>query len=442
MNELVQYSITGTNAREIATAIEDGILAEQIPYGATLPTVRALASTLKVSPATVASAYRSLQTRGVLSGRGRQGTKVSLRPPLLPRPSDILEPHLHDLAQGNPDPILLPPLSPLLSQLDGQPVLYGGTANRPGLLALAAYQFEADTIPTLALAILGGGLDAIERILQAHLKPGDRVAVEDPGFNEIFDLIGALGLVVEPVAIDVSGLIPAALEHALQTGVQACILTPRAQNPTGACLDKRRAHALRQLFDAYPQVLVIEDDHAGPVSGVPAFTVCHSTKQRWAVIRTVSKSLGPDLRLAAVTGDETTIARVESRQQLGAGWVSHILQQLVEAVWAAPATRKQLRRAAEAYTTRRNALIEALAQHDIPAFGQSGLNVWIPVREEAGIVAGLAAAGWAVRAGERYRLKSPPAIRTTVASLEPSEAPQLAADFARILQPARRTHSA
>ncbi len=442
MDILVQYSITGTNASQVVASIEDNILAERIPYGATLPTVRALASTLKVSPATIASAYRTLQTRGIVSGQGRHGTKVSLRPPLSPRPSDMLEPHLHDLAQGNPDPTLLPPLSSLVTQLDGQPVLYGSTANRPGLLDLAARQFKADKIPTPALAILGGGLDAIERILQAHLKPGDRVAVEDPGFNEIFDLIGALGFVIEPVAIDASGLIPEALEHALQTGVQACILTPRAQNPTGACLDKRRAHVLRQLFDTYPQVVVIEDDHAGPVAGVPAFTVCHSTKQRWAVVRTVSKSLGPDLRLAAVTGDETTIARVEGRQRLGAGWVSHILQQLVEAVWSAPATRQQLRQAAEAYTTQRNALIEALAQYDIPAFGRSGLNVWIPVREEAGIVAGLAVSGWAVRAGERYRLKSPAAIRVTIASLQPAEALQLAADFAKLLRPDRRTHSA
>ncbi len=106
------------------------------------------------------------------------------------------------------------------------------------------------------------------------------------------------------------------------------------------------------------------------------------------------------------------------------------------------AIRQQLRQAAEAYTTRRNALIEALAQYDIPAFGRSGLNVWIPVREEAGIVAGLAASGWAVRAGERYRLKSPAAIRVTISSLQPAQAPQLAADFARILRPDRRTHSA
>lgn len=160
------------------------------------------------------------------------------------------------------------------------------------------------------------------RVLQAHLRLGDRVAVEDPGYSAVFDLLRALGFGAEPVAMDDFGMIPEALERVLQTGVAACILTPRAHNPTGAALDADRARDLRQLCDAY----------TGPIASVPACTVCHPTKARWAVVRSVSKALGPDLRLALLAGDATTVARVEGRQQLGAGWVSHILQGLVEAL--------------------------------------------------------------------------------------------------------------
>jgi DNA-binding transcriptional MocR family regulator len=231
------------------------------------------------------------------------------------------------------------------------------------------------------------------------------------------------------------------LEHVLKSGVVACILTPRAQNPTGAVLDEQRARRLRKVFEKHSDVLVIEDDHAGPVAGVPALTVCHAKKERWAVVRSVSKSLGPDLRLAVVAGDVTTIARVEGRQSLGAGWVSHILQEIVELLWSDPATMKKLHVAAETYTTRRTALINALKEHGITAYGRSGLNVWIPVREESSVITSLSAAGWAVRGGERYRLKSPPAIRVTIATLQPTEAVQLAEDIARSLQPDRRTHS-
>jgi DNA-binding transcriptional MocR family regulator len=351
-------------------------------------------------------------------------------------------PGLRDLANGNPDPALLPPLRTALAQLELRPRLYGETINRPWLLELARRQFETDKIPANSLAIMGGALDAIERVLQAHLRPGDRVAVEDPGYYEIFDLLRALGLTLEAVSVDDYGLIPDELERTLKRGVAACILTPRAQNPTGAALDEQRARALRKLFDTYGEVLVIEDDHAGPVAGTPSLTICHHKKAHWAVVRSVSKSLGPDLRLAVVVGDDTTIARVEGRQNIGAGWVSHILQAVVEVLWSDSATAELLRTAAERYAERRAALITALQSHGITARGRSGLNVWVAVPEEVGVVTSLAAAGWAVRGGERYRLKSPPAVRITIAALQLSEVTKLAADFAHSLRSERRSHSA
>lgn len=442
MKVLLQYPIVGASASEIAASIESGIHASRIPPEATLPTVRALARALGVSPTTVAAAYRALRIRGVLNARGRRGTRVNFRAPLPVRVATRVPEHLRNLANGNPDPAFLPDLRAVITRLDLRPHLYGEPTHRPRLLELAVEQFAADHIPADSLAVLGGALDAIERILQAHLRPGDRVAMEDPGYCEILDLLSALGLIAEPVALDDFGVIPADLERALKTGCAACILTPRAQNPTGAAFDERRVRSLRKIFDTYGSVLVIEDDHAGPVAGVPALTVCHRKKERWAVVRSVSKSLGPDLRLAVLAGDATTVARVEGRQSLGAGWVSHILQGLVEALWLDPATTDQLRVAAETYTRRREALIVALKQHGIPAYGRSGLNVWIPVPEEVGVVTSLATAGWAARGGERYRLKSPPAIRVSIATLQPAEAVQLAADLARSLRPERRTHAA
>ena len=441
MKVLLQYPISGKDARTIVESIEKGVRKGRIPQDAPLPTVRALANTLKVSPTTVAAAYRTLRTRGLLSAQGRRGTRVSARPPVLTRAAVSIPRGSRNLIQGSPDPLLLPDLCALAPRLTLRPRLYGETTNRPRLLALAAEQFAADRIPTTALAVMGGALDAIERVLQAHVRPGDRVAVEDPGYGEIFDLLGALGLIAEPVSLDDHGLLPDSLAHVLKSGVVACILTPRAQNPTGAALDEQRAHELRKVFDKHGDVLVIEDDHAGPVAGVSALTVCHPKKERWAVVRSVSKSLGPDLRLAVVAGDATTIARVEGRQSLGAGWVSHILQEIVEVLWSDAATTKRLRTAAETYATRRITLIKALKERGIAAYGRSGLNVWIPVREEGSVITSLSAAGWAVRGGERYRLKSPPAIRVTIATLQPNEATRLAEDIARSLQPDGRTHS-
>ena len=301
---------------------------------------------------------------------------------------------------------------------------------------------EADGIPAEHVAIVGGALDGIERVLQAHLRAGDRVAVEDPGYTAVLDLLSALGLLAEPVPVDDYGLRPADLRGALRAGAAACILTPRAQNPTGAALDARRARELRVLLNAHPDVLVVEDDHAGPIAGAEALTVVHPRRERWAVVRSVSKSLGPDLRLAALAGDALTVARVEGRMALGVGWVSCVLQEMVERLWSLPPTARKLRDAAKTYARRRQGLIEALARRGVAARGRSGLNVWVPVAEEAAVVAHLAAAGWAVRAGERYRLRSPPAIRVTIATLGPAEAERLADDVARALSGAGRHASA
>jgi DNA-binding transcriptional MocR family regulator len=360
---------------------------------------------------------------------------VVRRPPAVPRGT-------RDLAEGNPDPRWLPDLRAALRGLPARPGLYGAADPLPDLRRLAARQLDEDGIPSTSLAVVGGAMDGVARVLQAHLRSGDRVAVEDPGYAGVLDLVGALGLVPVAMAMDDAGPRPEALAAALRSGVRAVVLTPRAQNPTGAALDEPRARALRTLLDAEPDVLLLEDDHAGPVAGVSALTLAHARKPRWAVVRSVSKSLGPDLRLAVLAGDATTIGRVEGRQSLGAGWVSHLLQAVVARLWADAATERRLGEAARAYSASREGLVDALAQRGLPAQGRSGLNVWIPVREEAATVQAMAAAGWAVRAGEPYRIHSGPAVRITVSTLRPAEVPRVAAALAEAQSARGRTPAA
>ncbi|MFZ0680553.1 aminotransferase class I/II-fold pyridoxal phosphate-dependent enzyme, partial [Candidatus Binatus sp.] len=180
---------------------------------------------------------------------------------------------------------------------------------------------------------------------------------------------------------------------------------------------------------------------AGPVSGAPAITLS-AGRAHWATVRSVSKSLGPDLRLSVMAGDALTVARVQGRQSLGPRWVSHILQDLVAMMWADAETPALLQKAADAYAHRRRALIEALAQHGIEARGRSGLNVWVPVAEEAGVVNAMASKGWAIRAGECYRIKSPPGIRVTVSTLPVEDTRRFAADLAESIRPGARAQSA
>lgn len=432
--------IRGRRAGEIAASIEAAIHGGRLEPGQALPTVRRLAEDLEVSPNTAAMAYRSLQHRGLVTSSGRRGTRIARGPVLIARTPIRIPAGVRNLASGNPDPKLLPDLRPHLARIDPGTRLYGEAPNRADLLGLAAADFSEDGIPVDFMAVCGGALDAIERVLVARLRPGDRVAVEDPGYPAIADLLAALGLVAVPVPVDDLGPLPEPFE-ATVGHVAACILTPRAQNPFGSAIDAGRARRLAGALKLDPDLLLIEDDHAGPVSGAEAVTLAGG-RDRWAVVRSVSKALGPDLRLALVTGDGTTISRLEARQQIGAGWVSHILQSLVVSLWRDPSVGRGLGKATAEYASRRHALLAALDRHGLTGHARSGLNVWVPVDDEAGTVRRLLDAGWAISAGERFRIRAAPAVRISIGTMLPEEAEALVETLARPAHRHQQTRSA
>jgi DNA-binding transcriptional MocR family regulator len=429
------YRIRGRTSSEIAASVERLVGEGRLGPGARLPTVRELATGLEVAPATVAAAYRELARRGVTEGAGRLGTRVRPAPPLPTAGPAPLPEGVVDLVDGGPDPALLPTLRPALRALVPSRHGYLDPPVLPDLESVARSMFADDGVPEARLAVVSGALDGVERVLEAHLRAGDRVAVEDPGFPAVHDVTAALGLRRVPVAVDDEGVVPDALGRALRAGLDALIIAPRAQNPTGAALSDERVRALRRVLRPHPDVLVLEDDHAGPIAGAPARTLAEPRRGPWAVVRSVSKALGPDLRVALVTGDDVTIDRVEGRQRVGPGWVSHLLQQLLVALWRDDAVHEALARAETTYARRRDALLDALAHHGIDGSGRSGLNVWIPVPAEDTVVAALLTDGWGVSAGQRFRIASPPAVRVNVARLSTRDAPALARSLATALRP-------
>jgi DNA-binding transcriptional MocR family regulator len=223
--------------------------------------------------------------------------------------------------------------------------------------------------------------------------------------------------------------------------VRAVVVVPRGQNPLGAALDAARAGELREVLARHEDVMVIEDDYVARVSGA-SYVGLHGATARWAVIRSLSKVLGPDLRIAPIAADPLTISRVEGRQLLGSGWVSHILQQAAVSLWRDAERRGLFARAERVYTERRSALVDALAAEGLRGFGRSGLGVWVPVPEEVAVVQFLLDEGWAVSAGERFRFETPPGIRITTTELEPREAARLAGALAASLRSSDATYTA
>ncbi|MFE0178194.1 aminotransferase class I/II-fold pyridoxal phosphate-dependent enzyme [Streptomyces sp. NPDC059002] len=436
---LGEYPIRGRRAAEIAASVERAVGDGGLEPGQLLPPMRELAERLGVNPNTVAAAYRTLRERGVIETAGRRGSRIRPKPATTARELIRVDapPGVRNVSKGNPDPRLLPALSEAFAaaaaQGDKEPVLYGEDAVDPDLARHARVAFDADGVPAGPVAVTSGSLDAIERVLAAHLKPGDAVAVEDPGWGSLLDLVSALALRAVPVGVDDEGPLPADVERALAGGARAAIVTDRAQNPTGAAVSAPRARALRKAFGAHKDVLLIEDDHGHGIVDLPLHPLAGTTHS-WALVRSTAKAYGPDLRLAVLTGDHITVDRVQGRQRLGPGWVSLIQQRAVVRLWTGGAV--DARAVAASYGRRRDALIAALAERGVPAYGRSGMNVWIPVPDETGAVARLLHSGWAVAPGARFRLGAPPGVRITVAALDDEDIPVVAEAVAAATGPA------
>ncbi|MGW7433693.1 aminotransferase class I/II-fold pyridoxal phosphate-dependent enzyme [Streptomyces sp. NPDC054861] len=436
---LGEYRIEGRRASDIAASVERGVAAGALEPGQLLPPMRELAQSLGVNPNTVAAAYRTLRERGVIATDGRRGSRVRPKPATTARGSIRVDAPagVRDASKGNPDPALLPALGPALAQAalrDAErPGMYGEAPVDEEFARLARAALDADGVPGGPMAVTSGSLDAIERILAVHLRPGDAVAVEDPGWGSLLDLVPALGLRLVPVAVDDEGPLPDALARALRAGVRAVVVTARAQNPTGAAVSAPRAAELRPLLAAHRDVLLIEDDHGHGFVDLPLHPLAGTT-DRWALVRSVAKAYGPDLRVAALTGDPETVDRVLGRQRLGPGWVSRLLQRAVAHLWVTGAVNTA--EVARAYARRRDGLVAALGRRGIEAHGRTGMNVWVPVADETGAVARLIGVGWAVAPGARFRIDAGPAVRLTVSGLAVDEIEDLADAIASAAGPA------
>lgn len=424
--------ISGKTASEIADSLLQALRSGALQPGDALPAVRALAQQLAVNPNTVAAAYARLRDAGHVVTDGRRGTRVVAPPASLPQ-AYAVPAGLRDLASGNVDASLLP-------QLQGGAAAWAALAasacyeapvDLPALQAEARQWLTAQGLPCEQVGVFSGTLDAVERALRAHTHPGERVAVEDPCWPPMVALLHSLRLKPVPLPVDGEGLcVP---DAAVLQGCAALVLTPRAHNPTGAAVSPARWKALRRQLQALPHLLVVLDDHWGPLSSAP-LAMAASLPALWLHVVSVSKFLGPDLRVALATGSPALLQSMRAQQTLGPRWVSRILQGLAADLWRQMREGSALAQAGGSYAARRQTLVQALALHQVAVPPGEGLHLWLPVADEAAVVQSLASRGWAVQAGTPLRLASAPAVRVSLGECKPLDMPRLAADLAQALR--------
>lgn len=168
-----------------------------------------------------------------------------------------------DLAAGNPpDPSHLPPIHIDVAELTCSRI---GPGVQPlGLPALREALADRHTARGLVtdpsqVHVTAGAHQAIALCVAAAARPGDAVAVEDPNYSGIFDILDGAGVRAITLEADCDGVRPASLERVLRTDRPAAVyLQTGPHNPTGRVPTPGRLQALAAVLDAH-RALVLED---------------------------------------------------------------------------------------------------------------------------------------------------------------------------------------
>ncbi|ATA22150.1 GntR family transcriptional regulator [Gibbsiella quercinecans] len=418
----------GGSAVQIAEHISAQIKAGELKPGEVLDPVRKMAQALGVNPNTVASAYGKLRNAGLVATRGRAGTVV-LQPlaPVARSPLPV-PPGMRDLASGKLDAALLPRLAFTAADIFPQHSGYDVSEDLPALCTLGSEWLAGQGVAADGLAVFSGALDAIEKALRCHAVPGSAIWVEDPCWPPLLTLLRHLRLKALPLPLDEQGC---CLPESHSERGCAVILTPRAQNPTGLALSAERAQRWRVFLRQNPDCLAIADDFWGPLSSQPLHLPFDGTHGLYVL--SVSKFLGPDLRIALACGKPAVLQAMRADQSIRERWVSHILQQATATLWAGAG--EVLAQARQVYRQRRQLLVEKLQQlAGISLPPGEGLYLWLPVSSETAACQLMAQRGWLVQSGEPFRLKSGPALRISLANVAEEQLTTLAQDLCAAMQ--------
>lgn len=370
----------------IRTAIQQG----RLVGGTRLPPSRTLAAELRVSRSVVVEAYRNLEENGYLEARQGSGTRVRLdaaedvrnstTPTTLPasRPAPRFTIRL---IGGLPSPTLFPRAQWLrhyraaLTGIPDRHLTYPGARGATALrAALAGYLGRVRGVATTRdrLVITGGVTQGITLVCRALRRAGaHRVAVEDPCYGPHRAAIALTGLTPVPVPVDAGGL---CLERLEDLDVDAVLVAPAHSYPSGAILDAGRRHGLI-AWAARRDALIIEDDYDAEFryDRTPAGALQGLAPERVIYIGSASKTVSPALRLgwvAAPTDRYDAIVDEKYLDDMG----SPLLEQLAFARFVERGDfARYLRRVRPIYHARRNATIDALAEH-LPEAGWQGAD--------------------------------------------------------------------
>jgi GntR family transcriptional regulator/MocR family aminotransferase len=465
---LLDLFLEGVPPRQRSAALFDqlrsAILSGRLAPGDRLPASRDLAAELRVARSTVTTVYARLVGEGYAEGRVGDGTFVAdhhapatRRPRTAAAPSAVRIPRpapsagqplvapdggwRADLRTGRPDPALFPTTEwrrCATSTLDRPPPGYGDYAGLPELRqAIAAWVARSRGVRAVAEDVLvtAGAQGAFDLCARTLLRPGDVVAVEDPGYEPARRVLAHHGVRLVGVPVD---------EHGIQvdripSDARAVVVTPSHQMPTGAVLSAARRRQLLDLADTSGAV-VIEDDYDTELRYVDRpLEPVHLLDRHGRVVYvgSFSKALSPSLRLGFLVAPPDVVEQLTRTRRLVDTQPPHLTQATLAAFLTTGGFERHLRRCHRRYRPRRDHLLGLLdglvGDGSIATFDRcnAGLHtvVRLPPGTDAGTVAErLRGDGIAITTTAEHRLGDGPIDLVVGFGLADERALDLAAD--------------
>lgn len=308
-----------------------------------------------------------------------------------------------DLSRGTPDNTLLPPIRPYLARL-GNRRAFVNSYTGPTILPMLEEELRGDwPYDPQAMTMVSGAGDGLALAIATFVRHGDVVIVESPTYPFILDVLRESGAIAVGVPVDAEGMDPNLLFEVLERfspsagpthdqgrRIGMIIIQPRAQNPTGISYTPQRLSVIARVLRMWEQEAagreippILEDDSSGMVADVFAVSLGSLLPDRVIHIRSFSKSHGPDLRLAALSGTREAVDAIVERRRLGAGWVSRFLQELLCEMLADRQAYSTIAGARHTYALRRKTMAALLERFGMQTVLGSGFNMWLPVRDTA-----------------------------------------------------------
>jgi GntR family transcriptional regulator/MocR family aminotransferase len=400
-------------------AVRTEILEGRLPPGARLPATRDLAATYRLSRGTIVNAFEQLKAEGYLEGTTGSGTFVSgvLPDELLgvrndsrarPHVDTVPERHLSNFGtRVQPLAVLQNRRSrafrPNLPALDlfpksiwaqlvarrlrqrGTEMLLGCEAMGYGPLreAIAAYVSASRGVKCDAeqIVIVSGTQEALDLVARIFLNPGDRVCVEDPGYDGVTSACEAAGAIVCGVPVDGEGMqVPSRRIR----DARVVFVAPGHQHPLGMTMSLRRRLELLEWARG-SGALIFEDDYDGEYrySGRPVPALQGLDRSGIVLYAgSFSKTMFPALRLGYLVVPPDLVAQFSATKSISSRHIPLLEQAVLCDFITGGHFGRHLRRMREIYSERLTALLDAARER------LSGLL------EISTVEAGLQTSGW------------------------------------------------